>query len=138
MESAQESDLEPHGERARLDKWLWAARFYKTRSLAAQAVSAGKVRLNAERTKPAKELKLGDELRLHIGQFEWIVLVRATSGQRRGAPEAQRLYEETPESKSRRMQAIENRKAHLDPLREERGRPTKRDRRSIVRFTRGE
>jgi len=124
---------EEHESRVRLDKWLWAARFFKTRSLAAQAVDGGRVRINEQRAKPAKELRLGDALTIHIGELEWIVEVRALSGQRRGAPEAQRLYEESEESRTRRFEAIAARKARA--ARFEAGRPTKKDRRMIKRFT---
>jgi ribosome-associated heat shock protein Hsp15 len=121
--------------RVRLDKWLWAARFFKTRSLASQAVDGGKVRLEGQRVKPAREVHVGDELHIHIGELQWIVAVRALSNQRRGAPEAQRLYEETEESREKRFEAIAARKAGAVPLRLEGGRPTKRNRRMIHRFT---
>ncbi len=120
--------------RVRLDKWLWAARFFKTRSLAAQAVDGGRVRLNEQRVKPAREVHVGDELRIHIGEIEWIVAVRALSMQRRGAPEAQQLYEETAASRQRREELAAARRAVA--VRFESGRPTKRDRRRIERFTR--
>jgi ribosome-associated heat shock protein Hsp15 len=122
-------------ELVRLDKWLWAARFYKTRSLASQAVGGGKVQVNGDRVKPAKELRMGDELSIRIGALLWIVVVRALSEQRRGAPEAQKLYEEKEESKARRLEALALRKAQVDPFRDQRGRPTKKDRRLIRRFT---
>ncbi len=122
-------------DRVRLDKWLWAARFFKTRSLAAQAIEGGRVRLNGERVKPAKELRLGSELVIHIGELEWVVAVRALSMQRRGAPEARTLYEETEASRARRAEALERRK--LAAARFESGRPTKRDRRMIERLRRG-
>ncbi len=122
-------------ERMRLDKWLWAARFFKTRSLAAQAVEGGRVRLNDLRVKPAKEVHVGDELAIHIGELEWIVSVRALSAQRRGAPEARQLYEETAASRERRAEMVAARKTGL--VRVEPGRPTKRDRRRMERFTRG-
>jgi len=121
--------------RIRLDKWLWAARFFKTRSLAAQAVDGGRVRVNEQRVKPAKEVHVGDELLIHIGEMEWIVHVRALSGVRRGAPEAQQLYQESEASRTKRLQAIATRKANA--LRLEGGRPTKKDRRMIHRFTGG-
>ena len=124
---------EEHESRVRLDKWLWAARFFKTRSLAAQAVDGGRVRINEQRAKPAKEVHPGDELRIHTGELEWIVKVRALSSQRRGPPEAQQLYEETEESRTRRFEAVAARK--LRASRFETGRPTKKDRRMIKRFT---
>lgn len=121
----------------RIDKWLWAARFFKTRSLASQAVEGGRVRINDQRVKPAKDVRVGDEVTVHIGELEWIVTVRGLSMQRRSAPEAQQLYEEREDSKARRAEAVAQRKARLDPIRIERGRPTKRDRRMIKRFTEG-
>ena len=126
---------DPHESRVRMDKWLWAARFFKTRSLAAQAVDGGRVRVNEQRVKPAKEVHVGDELLIHIGETEWSVQVRALSGVRRGAPEAQQLYLESEASKTKRLQAIAARKANA--LRLEGGRPTKKDRRMIHRFTGG-
>jgi len=128
---------EEHEARVRLDKWLWAARFFKTRSLAAQAVEGGRVRLDEQRVKPAKEVHVGDELRIHIGEVEWIVSVRALSSQRRGAPEAQQLYEETEASRQRRLELAAARKAGAGGFRAEARRPTKRDRRRIERLTRG-
>jgi ribosome-associated heat shock protein Hsp15 len=119
----------------RIDKWLWAARFYKTRSLASQAVAGGKVQLNGERVKPARELREGDELRIHAGGQQWTVRVRALSATRRPAPEAQKLYEEKEDSKAKRLEALALRRAQVDPFRDQRGRPTKRDRRLIRRFT---
>ena len=121
--------------RVRIDKWLWAARFFKTRSLASQAVTGGKVLVAGERVKAARELRLGEEVRVRIGELEWKVLVRGLSDVRKGAPEAQLLYEETEEGKAVRLQAIANRKARMAPFRDEPGRPTKRDRRLIRRFT---
>jgi ribosome-associated heat shock protein Hsp15 len=121
----------------RIDKWLWAARFYKTRSLAAQAVAGGKVHVNGDRVKPARELREGDEVRLRVGDHEWIVVVRQLSSQRGPAAQAQLLYEEKEDSRKRRLEAIALRKAQADPHREQSGRPTKRDRRLIRRFTEG-
>ncbi len=120
--------------RVRLDKWLWAARFFKTRSLAAQAVDGGKVRVNDNRVKPAREVRIGDELRIPIGELEWVVAVRALSNQRRGAPEAQALYEETEASRTRRNEALAARRARFPGA--EGTRPTKKNRRMIERFTR--
>jgi ribosome-associated heat shock protein Hsp15 len=110
-------------------------RFFKTRSLAAQAVDGGKVWVNGNRTKPARELRPGDKLAIRIGEIEWVVSVRGLSSQRRPAPEARMLYEETPESLERRMRALAEREAQAVRGRGERGRPTKRDRRMIHRFT---
>ena len=122
-------------ERVRIDKWLWAARFFKTRSLAAKAVDGGKVKLNGERAKPAKELKPGDVLSIHIAELEWTVGVRQLSDKRGPAEAARQLYSETEASLRQRQQAIQARRLRVGPVREERGRPTKRDRRLIHRFT---
>jgi ribosome-associated heat shock protein Hsp15 len=121
-------------EKMRLDKWLWAARFFKTRSLAAQAIEHGRVKLNGDRVKPARELKPGDRLELHAGEVDWVLTVRGLSMQRGPAPVAQALYEEDPASMARRQQQASERKAAADPA-AARGRPTKRDRRQIHRFT---
>src|SRR5690242_14257918 len=96
MKESNESD------RLRLDKWLWAARFFKHRALATEAVSGGKVEVNGERAKPAKALKIGDEIRLRLGPYEHIVIVRELSDHRGPASVAQTLYEETQESKAER------------------------------------
>ncbi len=120
--------------RVRIDKWLWAARFFKTRSLAARAIEGGRVKLNGQRVKPAKDLKTGDELAIRIGELEWIVIVTAIDDRRGPAEAARRLYAETEASQARRRLAAE-RRIHAGPVREERGRPTKRDRRMIRRFT---
>jgi ribosome-associated heat shock protein Hsp15 len=125
------------GDRIRIDKWLWAARFFKTRSLAAQAVDGGRVRLNGARVKPAKEVKPGDEVAVHIGELEWLVDIRALSGRRGPAEAARQLYEEREESRARRQVAIAARKALPEPAFGLRGRPTKRDRRMLKRFTGG-
>jgi ribosome-associated heat shock protein Hsp15 len=122
-------------ERVRIDKWLWAARFFKTRSLAAQAIDSGKVKLNAGRVKPAKDLKPGDQLAIRVGELEWVVNVVELSERRGPAEAARKLYAETAASVERRQKAIEDRRIQAGPVREERGRPTKRDRRLIHRFT---
>ena len=124
-------------DRVRIDKWLWAARFFKTRSLAAKAVDGGKVKLNGESAKPAKDLKPGDELTIRIAELEWTVNVRELSERRGPAAVARQLYAETEASLQQRQQAIEARRLRVGPVREERGRPTKRDRRLIRRFTEG-
>ena len=122
-------------ERLRIDKWLWAARFYKTRSLAAQAVEGGKAKLNGERVKPARDVKPGDLVEVRSGELQWQVEVRAVSMRRGPAPEAARLYAETDESRARREQRLLMRRAGPHPAHDARGRPTKRDRRMIRRFT---
>ncbi|HEX5393661.1 MAG TPA: RNA-binding S4 domain-containing protein [Rhodocyclaceae bacterium] len=121
----------------RLDKWLWAARFYKNRSLAADAVDGGKVKLGGANVKPAKDVKVGDRLEIRAGEQAYEVLVVGLNEQRRPAPEARLLYEETPESQERRTQEAELRKLAPVPGADTRGRPTKRDRRAMGRF-RGE
>jgi ribosome-associated heat shock protein Hsp15 len=130
------SDSDAAGpDRVRIDKWLWAARFFKTRSIAADAISGGKVELNGERTKPAKLLQVGDEVRLRLGPYEHIVLVRGLSERRGPATDAMRLYEETPASIAARAKHAEQlRMAPAAFVYEEKGRPTKRDRREIERF----
>jgi ribosome-associated heat shock protein Hsp15 len=122
-------------DRVRIDKWLWAARFFKTRSLAAKAVEGGRVKLNGERAKPAKELKPGDELVIHVAELEWTVNVRELSERRGPAEAARKLYSEAEASQARRQAAVQMRRLQPAPVREQRGRPTKRDRRLIHRFT---
>jgi len=117
-------------DKVRLDKWLWAARFYKTRALAKAAIESGKVHCRGERCKPGKEPRVGDEFVLRTGFDERTVVVRALSVVRRGAPEAQALYEETAESVKRREQAAELRKAGAMGVTTD-GRPTKKQRRQI-------
>ncbi len=117
----------------RLDKWLWAARFFKTRAKAKDAVDGGKVHLNGNRTKPSKEVNRGDTLRITQGFDEKIVTVVELSEQRRGAPEAMKLYEETEESAQKRELRAEQRRAAGRQVSTE-GRPSKRDRRLIHRF----
>lgn len=121
----------------RLDKWLWAARFYKTRSMAADAVDGGKVKLNGSNVKPAKDVKCGDRLHIRAGEQDYEVTVVALNEQRRPAAEARLLYEETAESQERRAREAELRKLAPVPGADVKGRPTKRDRRQLGRF-RGE
>jgi ribosome-associated heat shock protein Hsp15 len=115
----------------RLDKWLWAARFFKTRSAAQQAIDGGKVRLNGERTKPSKELKPGDQLVVAIGVYEWTVRVVQPADKRGSATVARTLYEESEESRARRALEIEKRRRFNEPASTLKGRPTKRDRRVL-------
>lgn len=122
-------------DRMRLDKWLWAARFFKTRSLATQAIDNGRVKLNGERVKPARDIKPGDRLDIHLGEMDWTLTVRALAMQRGPAPVAQALYEEAPASLARRQQQASDRKLTTNPAAAIKGRPTKRDRRQIHRFT---
>lgn len=128
---------EEGGEQIRLDKWLWAARFFKTRALAAEAVAGGKVQLNGARTKPGHVVWIGDELKIRRGPYEWVVIVRGLGKQRGPASQAQLLYEETNESKqAREAMAMELRDQGFHGFRPE-GRPTKKARRDILRFRRG-
>jgi ribosome-associated heat shock protein Hsp15 len=122
-------------DKMRLDKWLWAARFFKTRSLATQAIDNGRVKLNGERVKPAREVKPGDRLDVHLGEADWTLTVRALAMQRGPAPVAQALYEEDPACHARRLQQLQDRKLAASPEAAIKGRPTKRDRRRIHRFT---
>jgi ribosome-associated heat shock protein Hsp15 len=127
-------DMDEAAGKVRIDKWLWAARFFKTRGLAADAIDGGKIRYDGERPKPAKEVKLGAVLRITRPDGEWEVIVRGLSGQRRGAPEAALLYEETEQSRQRREQASLTKEADHAMRDRGMGRPTKRDRRLIKRF----
>jgi ribosome-associated heat shock protein Hsp15 len=123
--------------RVRIDKWLWAARFYKTRTLAAGAVDAGHVQLNRMRVKPSKEVRTGDMLDILVGEVSRTVTVRAM-GERRGtAQQAAALYEETAESLQVREKARDLRRFTATPGDDLQGRPTKRDRRVLDRFRRG-
>ena len=122
--------------RVRLDKWLWAARFFKTRGLAAQAIETGKVEVNGERAKRAKQLQVGDELRVRLGPYHHIVKVRAVSEHRGPAAVAATLFEETEESrKAREAMQLQVRIAQSVPG-YDRGRPSKKDRRDIERLRR--
>ena len=121
--------------RVRLDKWLWAARFFKTRSLAAEAVSGGKVTMHGDRVKPARPLQAGDEISIRLGPYEHVVRVRELSSRRGPASVAATLYEETPESLAVRQKLAEQLRMAPAPLvYEEKGRPTKRNRREIDRW----
>ena len=122
----------------RLDKWLWAARFYKTRSLATAAVTAGEVRVARERVKPARVVRPGDEVQIRRGDDAIDIVVRELSGVRGPAPVAQRLYEETEESRRRRAVAAERRRLAREPALDIRGRPTKRDARVLRRLRGGD
>ena len=121
--------------RIRIDKWLWAARFYKTRSLATDAVQGGKVEINGDRAKPAKTVGPGDEVRVRLGPYEHVVIVRAVAPRRGSARDAQALYDETPESRAEREKLAEQlRMAPAAFVWEDKGRPTKKDRRQLNRF----
>ena len=117
----------------RIDKWLWAARFYKTRSLALEAINGGKVTLNGERAKPSRILKPGDKISMRQPPYERHLIVCGLSGQRGSASIAQKLYEETSESIAARAALAEQLRSQPEP--QFKGRPTKKARRQIIRFT---
>ena len=118
-------------EQVRIDKWLWAARFFKTRTLATDAVDAGKIRLNGERVKPSRNVKPGDMLEIDNGATEWEVIIHDISDTRGSASAAQKLYSETEASMERRSKEAERRKYFPEPSAFIKGRPTKRDRRKL-------
>jgi ribosome-associated heat shock protein Hsp15 len=118
----------------RLDKWLWAARFYKSRGVAQGAIEGRHVKVNQESAKPSREIQPGDKLSIRIGEYSWDVTVLALEAQRGPAPDARLLYEEDKDSLARRAQAMEARKLQHKPEAERRGRPEKRDRRALQRF----
>lgn len=119
----------------RLDKWLWAARFFKTRTLATDAINGGKVQVNGARVKAAREIKVDERLEISTGEVRWEVTVKALSDKRGPAPEARLLYEESPASAAAREAQQSNRKLQADPAATLHGRPTKRDRRQLGRLS---
>ena len=121
-------------ETVRLDKWLWAARFFKTRSLATDAVDSGRVKLGGENIKPARALRVGDKLLTDNGSDRWEVLVLGLSDVRAAAPIARTLYEETAISMAARAETAERRRLFREPGADIKGRPTKRDRRQLGRL----
>ena len=121
----------------RIDKWLWAARFFKTRSLATDAVSGGKARLNGAPTKPAHDVKPGDRLDIFNGETRWQVIVLGLSEKRGPASEARQLYEELPDSIAAREAEQMLRKFTSEPASEIHGRPTKLDRRKLTQCGEG-
>jgi ribosome-associated heat shock protein Hsp15 len=122
----------------RVDKWLWAARFFKTRSLAADAVAGGKAKLNGERVKAAKAVRIGDEVRVQTGPYERIVRVRGLSDRRGPAKDAALLYEESADSKAARETLAAQLAATKVIYPRGEGRPTKKARRDLIRFKKGE
>jgi len=126
--AGSQSDAGP--ERARLDKWLWAARFFKTRSAATEAVTGGKVAVNGEHPKPARMVQAGNEIRLRLGPFEHVLVVTAVAERRGTAAQAARLFQETPASVAARERHAEQ--LRLAPhLEFEQGKPNKKDRRAL-------
>jgi ribosome-associated heat shock protein Hsp15 len=121
--------------RVRVDKWLWAARFFKTRSLAVEAIEGGKILVAGERVKPAKLLQAGDVISVRLGPYDHVVTIRATSERRGPASVAATLYEETAASRAAREKLAEQlRMAPAAFVYEDKGRPTKRDRRELDKF----
>lgn len=129
-------NADDHTDKFRIDKWLCAARFFKTRSLAADSVDCGKIHLNDLRVKPAKTVVVGDMLTINIGQKQYVVEVVALSNKRGPTVQAQKLYRETEESRQRRETISAQLQSQPQPF-FFRGRPTKRDRREIERFKKG-
>jgi ribosome-associated heat shock protein Hsp15 len=125
-------------EQVRIDKWLWAARFFKTRSAATEAVAGGRVHVNGERVKPAKEVRAGDTIELTIRELRWTVVVTGLAERRGSAAVAATLYDETPESRADRERLARERKL-TQPLGADLGeRPTKQDRRRLEALRRGQ
>ena len=129
---------EEAGNSVRLDKWLWYARFYKTRGLALEAIKAGKIKLGGNRVKPSKTVRPGEVYTLRMEPYLWTVTVRAVGSRRGPAAEAALLYEETAQSREDREALATQIKLNNQWVPQTHGRPTKRDRRQIVKFTRGE
>jgi ribosome-associated heat shock protein Hsp15 len=119
----------------RIDKWLWAARFFKTRSLAAEAITGGKVALNGGRAKPSRVIRPGDHLSIRRGAYEWSIIVKGTSNYRGPASDAAALYEETEESRTKRQAAMAQLKLQRPAIFDSPRRPSKKDRRAIAKFT---
>jgi ribosome-associated heat shock protein Hsp15 len=124
-------------DRVRIDKWLWAARFFKTRSQAAQAIALGRVRIEGDRIKPAREARIGETILIQAGDSRQQVVVKSLSGLRGPAAAARLLYQETPESLKLRARKAEQGRFGTEPARAIQGRPTKRDRRQLTDLDRG-
>lgn len=121
-------------ERTRIDKWLWAARFFKTRSLAVDAIDGGRIWLNGDHVKPAKEVKAGDQLQVRTPSGSYMIIVRTVSDKRGNAAAAQLLFDETAESREARTRETARKKQFAEPGETISARPTKRDRRDLDRF----
>jgi ribosome-associated heat shock protein Hsp15 len=130
-----DKQIEENNESIRIDKWLWAARFFKTRSLAADAVTGGKIDVNGARAKPSRIMRLGDKLNIRRGPYESTIVVKGLAKLRGPASEAQLLYEETEESIRRRELTSAQLKLERPPEFHSPGRPSKKDRRAVLRFT---
>jgi ribosome-associated heat shock protein Hsp15 len=122
----------------RVDKWLWAARFFKTRSLAQAAIAGSRIRVNEERVKPAHDLKVGDSVVVRAGEYEWHLIVKGLSEKRGPAVQARLLYEETEASRKERERRLDIRRYSPDPAATIKGRPTKKDRRDLDDWNRGD
>lgn len=131
---AHDHDAGDAGERLRLDKWLWAARFFKTRTLASDAIEAGRIHLNDARAKPSREVKAGDRVDIQTAEVRYTVVVQSLSSRRGPAEEARRLYRETEESLRKREDERERRRLAPEPTQLLHGRPTKTQRREIDRM----
>ena len=134
MSKQEKKDSHLDNDSVRLDKWLWAARFFKTRTLSQDNIELGRVRMDGVRLKSSKEVKVGDRLEIMRGEEKFVVIVRALSSKRGSATVAQQLYEETPESLEARQRISENRRIVPMPGSDYHGRPTKRDGRKIRQF----
>lgn len=125
-----------HADKVRLDKWLWVTRFFKTRPLATEAIAGGKVQVNGQRVKPGKVLSVGDELSIRRGRNLYVVIVRGLATRRGPASQASLLYEESEESRQHRAEIAEQQKVCGALDTQQKKRPTKRNRRSIIRYLR--
>lgn len=130
-----DEEREQTAEEIRIDKWLWAARFFKTRSLAAEAVAGGKVEVNGARAKPSRNIRSGETLNIRKGPFDWTVIVRGIAKNRGPAPQARLLFDETEESIRKRAATAAQMKFERPPEFDLPGRPSKKDRRAMQRFT---
>ena len=129
---------QPTSASLRIDKWLWTARFFKTRALATEAITGGKVHAGGQRCKPSHAVRPGETLQIQRGPDEYVITVTALNDRRGPASVAALLYEETAESRQRREALRERRRLERSPVPQSTGRPTKQDRRRIVRFTHGD
>jgi len=122
----------------RVDKWLWAARFFKTRSLAQTAIAGSRIKVNGDRVKPAHDLKVGDSVVVRAGEYEWHLVVKGLSEKRGPAVQARLLYEETAESRAERERRMDIHRYSPEPASSIKGRPTKKDRRDLDDWTSGD